>query len=90
MVALMARRPRSGPDGSITWQSSSPLSMSSPGSCAEELAVSRRHLRTVLDSYWDHDWRRHQTGDDDSPEDHLWRAASAVADISDALDELRG
>ncbi len=56
----------------------------------EEHALSRRHLRTVLDSYWDHDWRRHHKGDDESPEDHLWRAASAVTDLSDVLDELRG
>lgn len=56
----------------------------------EELAVSRRHLQTVLDSYWDHDWRRDHKGYDESPEDHLWRAASAVADISGTLDELRG
>lgn len=52
--------------------------------------MSRRHLRMVLDSYWDHDWRRDHEGYDKSPEDHLWRAASAVADISGALDELRG
>jgi len=44
----------------------------------EELAVSRRHLRAVLDGYWDRDWRREHTGDE-SPEDHLWRAATAVA-----------
>lgn len=56
----------------------------------EELAVSRRHLRAVLDSYWDNNWRRHHKGPDHSSEDHLWRAASAVTDISDALDELRG
>ncbi len=56
----------------------------------EEFSVSRRHLRAVLDSYWDHDWRRHRKGYDESPEDHLWRAATAVTDISDALDELRG
>ena len=54
----------------------------------EELAVSRRHLRTVLDNYWDHDWRRRHKGYDETPEDHLWRAATAVTDISDALDDL--
>lgn len=55
----------------------------------EELAVSRRHLRAVLDHYWDHGWRRDHRGYDESPEDHLWRAATAVADISDALDHLQ-
>lgn len=55
----------------------------------EELVVSRRHLRAVLDAYWDRDWRREHTGGDESPEDHLWRAATAVEDIVDALDELR-
>ncbi len=56
---------------------------------SEELAASRRHLRAVLDSYWDHDWRRQRQGDDESPEDHLWRAATAMADLSDAINELR-
>jgi hypothetical protein len=53
----------------------------------EELAVSRRHLQEVLDRYWDRDWRREQTRFDESPEDHLWRAATAVEDIRRALDE---
>jgi hypothetical protein len=56
----------------------------------EELSVSRRHLRSVLDQFWDRDWRRQYKGVDEHPEDHLWRAACAVADISDALDELAG
>jgi hypothetical protein len=55
-----------------------------------ELAVSRRHLRTVLDRYWDRDWRREHGRYDETPEDHLWRAASAVAEMQDALDALRG
>jgi hypothetical protein len=43
-----------------------------------ELEVSPRHLRTTLDRYWDREWRRaHRV-----PEDHLWRAASAVADMT--------
>ncbi|MDP9416693.1 MAG: hypothetical protein M3P48_02415 [Actinomycetota bacterium] len=54
----------------------------------EELVMSRRHLRAVLDGYWDHDWRRQHKSHDESPEDHLWRAATAVSDISDALDDL--
>jgi hypothetical protein len=54
----------------------------------EDLVVSRRHLRTMIDRYWDRDWRREPTGHDESPEDHLWRAAAAVSQIQDALDDL--
>lgn len=53
-----------------------------------ELTASRRHLRTVLDGYWNDRWRRDHDRFDDAPEDHLWRAASAVADMQDALDDL--
>jgi hypothetical protein len=54
----------------------------------DELAVSRRHLRTVLDRFWDRDWRdTHRTGDG-GPQDHLWRAATAVEDMTDALAAL--
>ncbi len=53
-----------------------------------ELGVSRRHLRDVLDHYWDDRWRRRHGGYDESPEDHLWRAAQAVSDMYDALDAL--
>jgi hypothetical protein len=53
-----------------------------------ELIVSRRHLREVLERYWDRDWRRGHKGYDESPEDHLWRAATAVSEMQDALDEL--
>ena len=52
-----------------------------------ELQVSKAHLRSILDPYWDHDWRRsnrHRT----SPEDQLWRAASAVTELEDALREF--
>ena len=51
-----------------------------------ELEASRRHLRDVLDRYVDRDWRRAHNGYDESPEDHLWRAAQAVTDLLDALD----
>lgn len=54
-----------------------------------EIEVSRRHLRAVLDGYWDRDWRRKHKGYDESPEVHLWRAALAVEDMQDALDGLR-
>lgn len=53
-----------------------------------ELPVSRRHLRTVVDRYWDRDWRREHQSYDESPEDHLWRAAAAVCEIQDALEQL--
>ena len=52
----------------------------------DELERSRRHLRTILDGYWDPAWRRSHRGTDESPEDHLWRAATAVANILDTLD----
>jgi hypothetical protein len=54
----------------------------------EELAVSRNHLRQVLDRYWEPDWRRDHKGYDESPEDHLWRAAQAVSEMEQALSEL--
>ena len=53
-----------------------------------ELTVSRGHLRAVIDRFWDQDWRREHKGYDESPEDHLWRAAAAVSQMQDALDEL--
>jgi hypothetical protein len=56
----------------------------------EEFAVSRRHLRSMLNDYWERDWRRRHKGFDESPEDHLWRAATAVSEILDALDDLNG
>ena len=49
-----------------------------------ELEGSKAHLRSILDQYWDRDWRqsnRHHT----SPEDQLWRAATAVTELEDAL-----
>lgn len=63
-----------------------------PGALAEwlrdELEVSRRHLRETLDRYWDREWRREHKGFGVYPEEHLWRAASAVADMTDALATL--
>jgi hypothetical protein len=53
-----------------------------------ELAASRHHLRRVLDQYWDPAWRRGHKGYDESPEDHLWRAAQAVSEMEQALTEL--
>lgn len=53
-----------------------------------ELDVSRRHLRLVLDGYWEGHWRSEHRGSDGTPEDHLWRAAQGVREIEDALAEL--
>ncbi len=53
----------------------------------EEAAISRRHLRETLDRYWDPDWRKAHDGYGTSPEDHLWRAATAVSEMQDALDQ---
>ena len=54
----------------------------------EELSASRHHLRQVLDRYWEPDWRRDHKGYDESPEDHLWRAAQAVMEMEQALSEM--
>ena len=54
-----------------------------------EVDASTQHLRKVLASYWDPDWRRRHKGADTSPEDQLWRAAQAAVEIADALHELR-
>jgi hypothetical protein len=59
------------------------------GQLQEELQASRRHLRAVLDKYWDRGWRHEHKSYEVSPEDHLWRAAQAVTEIADALEEFR-
>ncbi len=51
-----------------------------------ELEVSRRHLRAILDRYWDDKWRRSNRWLS-SPEDQLWRAATAITEIEAALAE---
>jgi hypothetical protein len=61
----------------------------SPAELAEQLGVeldaARRHLRLMLDQYWNDRWRREHKGYDESPEDHLWRAARAVSLLLDAV-----
>jgi hypothetical protein len=59
------------------------------GQLEVELEACRRHLGQVLDQYWDEAWRRRHKGFGVVPEDHLWRAAEAVHEIGDALDEAR-
>jgi hypothetical protein len=53
-----------------------------------ELLRSRNHLDTVLDHYWEHDWRREHRGDGIYPENHLWRASQAIRDIEAAIEAL--
>lgn len=52
-----------------------------------ELAAARAHLRSILGDFWDRDWRR-QNRHHTSPEDQLWRAATAVTEIEDAVEGL--
>ena len=51
-----------------------------------ELAAARAHLAAVLDRYWDQDWRRSSRGAT-TPEDQLWRAATALVELERALSE---
>lgn len=48
-----------------------------------ELEASRTHLRSVLNQYWDREWRV----DHRPAEDHLWRAAEAVSTLEMRIDE---
>jgi len=50
-----------------------------------EYRVSRAHLHTVLDEYWEHPWRNEHSGFNIHPEDHLWRAAYGLQQIEEAL-----
>jgi hypothetical protein len=59
------------------------------GQLEAELDACGRYLGQVLDQYWDEGWRRQHKGFGVHPEDHLWRAAEAVHEISHALDEAR-
>lgn len=54
-----------------------------------ELTVAKTHLRSMLDHYWDQEWRRANRRDT-SPEDQLWRAATALTEIEAAIDEHTG
>ena len=54
-----------------------------------EVDASTQHLRKVLATYWDPEWRWRHKAVDSSPEDQLWRAAQAAVEIADALHELR-
>ena len=52
---------------------------------SNEYAVSRAHLATVLDEYWERSWRSEHAGYGIHPEDHLWRAAYGLQQIEAAL-----
>jgi hypothetical protein len=54
-----------------------------------ELAQCRQHLATILDSYHFREWRRAHKGYGVYPEDHLWRAAQGVRELTDALATLQ-
>lgn len=53
------------------------------GQLNAELEAARTHLRSVLNQYWDREWRR----DHRPAEDHLWRAAEAVSTLELSLNE---
>ena len=50
-----------------------------------EYGVSRAHLNTVLDEYWEHTWRNDRKGFNIHPDDHLWRAAYGLRQVEEAL-----
>ena len=50
-----------------------------------ERDVGRRHLASVLDSFYDADWRRAHRNEDVRPEDHLWWASAGYLELDDAL-----
>jgi len=51
-----------------------------------DLVIAKDHLREVVTSYWDRGWRQEHRP---QPDDHLWRAASAVCTIEGALKTLQ-
>ncbi|MFP4073230.1 MAG: hypothetical protein ACLFVZ_04250, partial [Actinomycetota bacterium] len=50
-----------------------------------ERGAARKHLKSVVDSYHDRDWRRSHKGFGVYPEDHLWRATKGFLDLDDAV-----
>lgn len=52
----------------------------------EERAVGEAHLRRIVDTYWEGDWRREHRGQ--RAEDMLWRASAGLIEIDDALASL--
>ncbi len=50
-----------------------------------EYEVSRTHLNSILDEYWEYPWRREHKGFGIHPEDHLWRAAYGLQQIEEAM-----
>lgn len=51
-----------------------------------ERDISRGHLKSVLDRFYDREWRQaHRGGQDVGPEDHLWWATAGLFDLDDAI-----
>ncbi len=53
-----------------------------------ERDVSRSHLASVTESFYEQDWRRDHRGDGVHAEDHLWWATAGFLDLDDAVRRL--
>ena len=54
---------------------------------AGELVTALDRLRSIRDSYWDHQWRREHRGAGRYPENELWDAIHGYLGLSDAARE---
>lgn len=50
-----------------------------------ELQASLAHLRSVRETYWQHNWRRENRGLGLYPENHLWNAVHGYLDLLEAV-----
>lgn len=50
-----------------------------------ERGAARKHLKSMVETYHDRDWRRAHKGFGVYPEDHLWRATKGFLDLDDAV-----
>lgn len=50
-----------------------------------EHTAARNHLESVIDAYYDRDWRSDHKGFGVYPEDHLWWATEGFLELDDAL-----
>jgi hypothetical protein len=55
---------------------------------AGDLDSALKHLRSVHDYYWDHDWRREHRGLGRYPEHDLWEAVDCYLELRDAAKSL--
>ncbi|MGH8932075.1 MAG: DUF7711 family protein [Egibacteraceae bacterium] len=60
-----------------------------PADLAAELGRTLRHLRTVVDRFWEPGWRREHKGGGVYPEQHLWNAAWAYLQMLEPLSPRR-